>query len=646
MFKFKNKINDIWNMVKKNKRIGYLSIISLLILFCLALNVTFARYTTSKSINGANVTVGDLKYRMVINNTELGSSVGTKVPTNTIIGDRIILSKAGKTEQFNIILTSLINYDTKYEITYRVCTDVNCTKFIDTPESLSVMYNVDTPYITGTLSANNNIIVSVVTDNTDSKDYYIQVDLNAGYSHNTLSLQKQISIGYASRIMESDLEILAYVNGVEVENFPRTNNYNASISCTAPGNSTSNIIGTATWNGSKWIINVASIDSRNTICKVYFTEKTGEEVNAPTGWYAADDGTLLAAIRNENVIGVAATSPGKERSSSSEKVFARAEDDYGTSFYYRGAVTNNFVVFAKMCWRIVRVTGDGSIKITLYNHNDSNVTNPCNTTGNNLAFAKYSGSTYNSVFNSSYELSQFTGFMYGTGNSVGTFAAAFQNNIDSKILVNLKTWYDLKLRNYNDMLADTIWCNDKNTTGNPGSTDTINFPAYNRSAGYSNDYYYPAQGTGPTLLCSKINKTNVDANLSRYTANDTLNGNGKLRGSNGSGSLLYKIGLLTYDEVAFAGGVLSSFSHANTTYYLYANTNSAWWTMTPHHSLYYSENSTTYTYGIYVDSGGQMHESLLYNGYGVRPAVSLLSSTEIKSGGTGTATNPYVVKTS
>ena len=39
------------------------------------------------------------------------------------------------------------------------------------------------------------------------------------------------------------------------------------------------------------------------------------------------------------------------------------EDDYGTSYYYRGAVTNNYVKFAGFYWRIVRINGDGSLRI-------------------------------------------------------------------------------------------------------------------------------------------------------------------------------------------------------------------------------------------------------------------------------------------
>ena len=140
MYKFKNKINDIWNIVKKNKRFKYLSLISILMLFCLALNVTFARYTTLKNNKSANITIGDLKYKMVINEKNYSSSVGTKATTNTIIGDRIILLKAGKTEEFDVALTSLNTIDTKYEITYKVCTDKNCTKFIETPSEINILY--------------------------------------------------------------------------------------------------------------------------------------------------------------------------------------------------------------------------------------------------------------------------------------------------------------------------------------------------------------------------------------------------------------------------------------------------------------------------------------------------------------------------
>ena len=87
-----------------------------------------------------------------------------------------------------------------------------------------------------------------------------------------------------------------------------------------------------------------------------------------------------------------------------EALLASAEDDYGTSYYFRGAVKNNYVEFANKCWRIVRVGGDGSVKLILHNDNPTGAANPCDAANNSTsaAFARYSGTTYKSAFNTNY----------------------------------------------------------------------------------------------------------------------------------------------------------------------------------------------------------------------------------------------------
>ncbi len=45
--------------------------------------------------------------------------------------------------------------------------------------------------------------------------------------------------------------------------------------------------------------------------------------------------------------------------------FGIIKDNYGKSYYFKGNVDNNYLNFAGMCWRIVRIQGDGSIKIVL-----------------------------------------------------------------------------------------------------------------------------------------------------------------------------------------------------------------------------------------------------------------------------------------
>ncbi len=50
---------------------------------------------------------------------------------------------------------------------------------------------------------------------------------------------------------------------------------------------------------------------------------------------------------------------------SSGDLLSIANDSLGYSYYFTGNVDNNYINFANMCWRIVRVQGDGSIKIVL-----------------------------------------------------------------------------------------------------------------------------------------------------------------------------------------------------------------------------------------------------------------------------------------
>jgi hypothetical protein len=348
----------------------------------------------------------------------------------------------------------------------------------------------------------------------------------------------------------------------------------------------------------------------------------------PDGWENASSGTLLAGIKsNYSTATSTLTTPGQAISTSYEAVMSSSEDDYGTSYYFRGAVENNYVVFASMCWRIVRITGDGSIKLTLYNYNSDkeNTETPCSATDTSLAFARYSGTTYTSAFNSSYDPNKYIGFMYGT-TSTSSYAVEHENLYDSTILTNLKKWYDA---NFNDaeqsLLADTIWCNDKRLSS---------------GSGYStNKSYYAASGRLSTVASAspslKCGDTKDDNKISKFTASDTVYGNGKLRGTNGAGDKEYKIGLLTADEVAYAGGIYGT---ANSTYYLYKNASSnAWWSLSPH-----SAGSYGFSFVCYVDSAWTLSNRSVNDTNGVRPAISLVSTASI-TGGDGSSTNPFVI---
>ena len=316
-----------------------------------------------------------------------------------------------------------------------------------------------------------------------------------------------------------------------------------------------------------------------------------------------------------------------------EALLASTEDDYGTSYYFRGAVKNNYVQFANKCWRIVRIVGDGSVKLVLHNDNTSNTSNPCSPANYSIvaAFARYSEDVYTSAFNSSKNDNTYAGFMYGTVGS-SDYASTHANINKSTILTNLETWYKNNLSSYEDKLADTIWCNDKSVITDTDFDPWRDNPSSNFGTGVNTNYFSTtrrlvsdegnAGGTGPSLICPNDNN---GGKLSKFTVSDTTNGNG---------DLTYKIGLLTADELVFAGSILGS---SNLSTYLQENTAGMyWWTLSPSR---FNDVSYTRIWGIYW---GNSADDDADGTSGVRPSISLKSSTSVT--GSGTSEDPYIVE--
>ena len=492
--------------------------------------------------------------------------------------------------------------------------------------------------------------------------------------------------------------IAAVIDGKASTTFPTTNKYTATVECTRNGIK-QDVDAKAIWNGTKWVVSFNDISAGNVRCSANFISSTltnliltnnkvkeplttpGEETNAytlddtesleiylssayqgyyftyGTGWTAngkyfnltgpavtsdtyansyfslvgkylpfnsldsassSTPGTMVATTNlNPIVYVMSATSNNftyKVLSSNkniTEALLASTADDYGTSYYFRGAVKNNYVEFANKCWRIVRITGDGSVKLVLHNDNTSNVANPCSSVNNSdeAAFAHYDGKNYSNYFNSQIEDNAYVGFMYGTAGS-NSYESTHANINKSEILISLETWYKNNLLSYESKLADTIWCNDKSTI--------------NSGYGTSNSSYrFSSRQYSPSLICPNDNN---GGNLSKFTVSDTINGNG---------DLTYKIGLLTADEVAFAGLITNSY-YENLSTYLYENTNDfTWWTMTP-----YSFDSGAMV--SFVGHGYIPSVNVWNSSSGVRPAISLVSGIEVTSG-TGTSEDPYIV---
>ena len=487
-------------------------------------------------------------------------------------------------------------------------TVINTLESVSTPQSLS-KYNITENYIIKRgdgiskdesrtfnfrmwLDSNNKDIWT--SEDIEGKDYQVKISV----------------VGTVKTRPKDDLYVAALIDGVESSTFPTTNKYNASVECTRNGKKI-DAKESIDWSGTEWEL-TTKIKSGNVRCNATFESLAP----APNGWYEAGNGTLLASLRDNNTLKTPITTPGAAVSTADEALLASAEDDYGTSYYFRGAVTNNYVEFANKCWRIVRVSGDGSVKLILHNDNKTGVANPCDAANNSAsaAFARYSGETYKSAFNTNYNDNAYVGFKYGTA-SASTYADTHANTNNSTILTNLETWYTNNLKTYADTIADTVWCNDKTNV-----TDTS----------------YDPWGWTPNGYGYGKNVTYYGATQRLISTNGRTGGTGpSLKCNSGLSKINSKVGLITADELAYAGYAAAL---KNTTTYLQENaTDTDWLSLSP--SVFFSVYA--FVWSVNGGSGDFGNYSVNSDG-GVRPAISLIISTTI-SGGTGTSEDPYVV---
>ena len=487
-------------------------------------------------------------------------------------------------------------------------TVINTLESISTPQSLS-KYNITENYILkrgdGISKDESRTFNFRMWLDSSNKDIWTKEDIEGK------DYQVKISVvGTVKTRPKDDLYVAALIDGVESSTFPTTNKYNASVECTRNGKKI-DAKESIDWSGTEWEL-TTKIKSGNVRCNATFESLAP----APNGWYEAGNGTLLASLRDNNTLKTPITTPGAAVSTADEALLASAEDDYGTSYYFRGAVTNNYVEFANKCWRIVRVGGDGSVKLILHNDNPTGVANPCNSANNSAsaAFARYSGETYKSAFNTNYDDNAYVGFKYGTVGA-SDYASAHANINNSTILTNLETWYTNNLKTYADTIADTVWCNDKTNV-----TDTS----------------YDPWGWTPNGYGYGKNVTYYGATQRLISTNGRTGGTGpSLKCNSGLSKINSKVGLITADELAYAGYAAAL---KNTTTYLQENaTDTDWLSLSP--SVFFSVYA--FVWSVNGGSGDFGNYSVNSDG-GVRPAISLIISTTI-SGGTGTSEDPYVV---
>ncbi|MBP5204454.1 hypothetical protein J6Z48_02320 [bacterium] len=321
-------------------------------------------------------------------------------------------------------------------------------------------------------------------------------------------------------------------------------------------------------------------------------------------------GSLLTAIRNKTARDFSTTATTDEGlHATADYASPNATSLNGYSYYFRGAVTDNWVSFAGFLWRIIRINGDGSIRM-IYSGTTSNHTG---------ANTQIGTSMFKSDIEEEDSKEKFVGYMFKTTSD---------NDTDSTIKTVIDTWYENNLlTNYEAYLSDSGFCGDR-TVEHTINSDEVVIPTDTHIINYYGGFNRTILNSTPTLKCS---------NLSRDMYTLKISGESSIAGTSGYGNnaLKYPIGLLTADEVAFAGGHPTE---NNSNYYLY-NGQIDWLISPGAYDEYYnvSDNMDVNIKGIISGFNVDLGE------YGVRPVINLKSNVKYGSG-SGTENDPYVVQ--
>ena len=427
--------------------------------------------------------------------------------------------------------------------------------------------------------------------------------------------------------------------------------------------------------------------------KVNVYGQTSDTVAKAEDTYCKDNGfntlsdCMLVMNNHESSIDIAKTNikskgtPDFSKTATTDEGLFMAGDDEGESYYYRGAVKNNYVSFAGFTWRIVRRNGDGSIRM-IYSGKSTTDTGEATSIGNSQFNSKYWDPTYVGYkYNEDFELHEnngTTGYDSFTNTSKYNYGTGYTFDASTKKFTLTGTIKQLTWKDNHDEIVKSQLYSCLNTSCN----------VVYKVTGYSNNttmivkpisYSSKSLATAQTNNTNSAIKTTIDNwyknNLIAYTsklADETFcndrsissgtgykldsytfygsykrnadrrtpslkcaQANDKFKASNASAKLDYPVALITADEMAMAGGVYNT---SNTNFYLYNGQYQ--WSLSP--GSFTPSDSDVHVWYV-LPSGGLYPWYYVTSSFGVRPVINLKADTLITKGD-GSSLNPFVIK--
>ena len=434
-----------------------------------------------------------------------------------------------------------------------------------------------------------------------------------------------------------------------------------------------------------------SIDADNTAMNKYYFGKIkvvinqGDDYCIRNGFNTLSDCMLVmnnheSSIESAKQNITAKGTPDFSKTGTTDEGLFMSEDDDGASYYYRGAVKNNYVSFAGFIWRIIRRNGDGSVRM-IYSGKKTSDTGDATIIGNSAFNEKYWDPTYIGYkYSENFSLHENneTTYYWFTNTKKYDFGTEyiFDESIGKFALtgtIQQLTWKD----NHNEIVSDNLYsclnteCNIiYRITGYLNDTTMILKSISYSSNGYKEavigstnssiknviDVWYKNNLTNYALyladatFCNDrsltsgsgylITPSSVYGDFTRLYSNRTpslkcIQASDRFKLSNENAKLDYPISLINADEIAMAGGVWNT---ANSNYYLHNG--KPFWTISP--SCFPKEYSFVNVF--HMHSSGALSAHNVIDSYGVRPVINLKAEVEISSGD-GTSIAPFKIST-
>lgn len=283
-----------------------------------------------------------------------------------------------------------------------------------------------------------------------------------------------LCITYYNSIPKEEPLIGAYINGSYSETLPtKGSGYTVEkIVCDNNKN--------ASWDYNKWGIKLSNWGTRSR-CNIYF--KSLESFTLANKTFYLDETGRCPTMNSDGTVTVT-------RAEDTYGYLCRAKDAYGDSYYYRGNVTNNYVLFAGKYWRIIRYNGDGTVRV-IYDGTVAHANSDAST-DRQIGITRFNGywkkdnvkeSANSGISNDNAGV----GYMYGNRDGIVEQSTQYS----TKSYYNTDTYYIAKEYTYNAS-TDIFTLKDPIAVlGSSMTSDYVGYYTFNgtRSSTYNNYIY-------------------------------------------------------------------------------------------------------------------------------------------------------------